>query len=341
MDLYNDIVQLLKENDCVIIPNFGGFIINYNSAVINIEKQEFKPPSIKIAFNSNLQNNDGLLFNYLCRTYNYSWQEAENQVYTYINNLQEILKEKKKIEFGELGNFQSIENKLMFVANENNSLNNCYYALNSFVFPLLNTNYKSVIQQNKPQILNNKKQKKSVKNKILIPISAVAAIFIIVYLSFNINLFNIQETNKTLSNILDFNSLQQNHTNIDNPTITDTQSETSTKENITNIDSITNSNIITEQITVDETIEPIINDSNKDNDTYKIHIVAGCFSNIENANNLYNEFIAAGFQAKLLHKNNEMTKVVIKSFPDINSALLEINDLKEKINNDNLWIYKE
>jgi hypothetical protein len=61
MQLNKQIIDLLFEHDCVIIPGFGGFVAQYSSASFEEISQSFVPPSKSILFNKNLINNDGLL----------------------------------------------------------------------------------------------------------------------------------------------------------------------------------------------------------------------------------------------------------------------------------------
>ena len=53
------ISELLFLHDCVIIPEFGGFVGNNKSAVLNEITRTISPPSKEILFNLNLQTNDG------------------------------------------------------------------------------------------------------------------------------------------------------------------------------------------------------------------------------------------------------------------------------------------
>lgn len=57
------ISALLFEHDCVIVPGLGGFIANYAPAAIHPVHHTFSPPTRNLAFNANLNNNDGLLAN--------------------------------------------------------------------------------------------------------------------------------------------------------------------------------------------------------------------------------------------------------------------------------------
>ena len=55
------ISELLFLHDCVIVPEFGGFIGNRKSAQLNKTTNSLTPPSKQILFNTNLKTNDGLL----------------------------------------------------------------------------------------------------------------------------------------------------------------------------------------------------------------------------------------------------------------------------------------
>ena len=59
MSIFKDVAELLHYNDCVIVPNFGAFVLKSKSA--HIQKNEFFPPSKYVSFNVMLKDNDGLL----------------------------------------------------------------------------------------------------------------------------------------------------------------------------------------------------------------------------------------------------------------------------------------
>ena len=54
---------LLCEHNCVIIPDFGGFVANYESSRLDNHSNLIYAPKKSIVFNKSLQNNDGLLIN--------------------------------------------------------------------------------------------------------------------------------------------------------------------------------------------------------------------------------------------------------------------------------------
>ena len=55
------ISELLYYHDCVVIPEFGGFITTHKSSILDSNALKIYPPSKQISFNKKLQSNDGLL----------------------------------------------------------------------------------------------------------------------------------------------------------------------------------------------------------------------------------------------------------------------------------------
>lgn len=80
MILANYINDLLYRYDCVIVPDFGGFVTNRMGAKINDETHTFYPPSKQITFNSLLKHNDGLLANYIASSENISFEKATTAI---------------------------------------------------------------------------------------------------------------------------------------------------------------------------------------------------------------------------------------------------------------------
>ena len=80
MNLATYIKDLLYRYDCVIVPDFGGFVTKRISAKINETTHQFFPPSKQLSFNRNLNNNDGLLANYIASVENISFEKASNAI---------------------------------------------------------------------------------------------------------------------------------------------------------------------------------------------------------------------------------------------------------------------
>ena len=121
MILENYINDLLYRYDCVIVPNFGGFIANKISATLNESTHVFCPPTKQIGFNANLKHNDGLLANYISSVEGISFEKAnsfiDTAVFNWLNSLENGVVEVASI--GELS--YNTEKQLVF---EPNSITN-------------------------------------------------------------------------------------------------------------------------------------------------------------------------------------------------------------------------
>ena len=89
IDIY--ISELLFLHDCVIIPNFGGFVGNNKSAILNEQLGTINPPSKEILFNKNLITNDGLLISNIAEKENISSIKAKELVVDYVENINKKL----------------------------------------------------------------------------------------------------------------------------------------------------------------------------------------------------------------------------------------------------------
>lgn len=72
--------SLLLEHNCVIVPDLGGFVAQYVPARYDQESQKFYPPTRLVAFNADLQMNDGLLVQSLMQTYDATFPEMQKAV---------------------------------------------------------------------------------------------------------------------------------------------------------------------------------------------------------------------------------------------------------------------
>lgn len=126
MNLANYICDLLYRYECVIIPQFGGFVTNERSARIDSKKQTIYPPYKQITFNSHLKNNDGLLANYIASVDKISYECALNYIKFEIESWIEKLRD-EDLSLPGLGTFSSVAGKLQFEPQQKTN-----YLLSSF-----------------------------------------------------------------------------------------------------------------------------------------------------------------------------------------------------------------
>ena len=84
--------ELLYRYDCVIVPNFGGFITNKIGAKVNSFTHTFHPPTKQITFNTHLKQNDGLVVSYIAAVENISFEKALAKISASVASWNESLK---------------------------------------------------------------------------------------------------------------------------------------------------------------------------------------------------------------------------------------------------------
>jgi cell division protein FtsN len=117
MQLEGHISNLLKRHNCVIVPEFGGFIANYESAWINRQRALIFPPYKQILFNGNLTQNDGLLANELVIKTAVSYSEALAKISVQVKDWRKKLEEGHRIELEEIGFLFLQNNQVVFEQN--------------------------------------------------------------------------------------------------------------------------------------------------------------------------------------------------------------------------------
>ena len=99
------ISDLLYLHDCVIIPDFGGFICNYTGAYIDETNGTICPPAKEILFNRNLTHNDGLLAGWIAARENIPYEKATQVLALFADDLKNRLNRRERVPFGEIGVF--------------------------------------------------------------------------------------------------------------------------------------------------------------------------------------------------------------------------------------------
>lgn len=79
-ELERHIIELLLDNDCVIVPGFGGFMAHNLAASYDEKNNVYLPPSRTIGFNPQLTMNDSLLAQAYANCYDISYPEALRQI---------------------------------------------------------------------------------------------------------------------------------------------------------------------------------------------------------------------------------------------------------------------
>lgn len=115
MDISTYISELLYEQDCVVIPGFGGLVCNYRPAEIHPVTHVITPPGKSIAFNRLLQQNDGLLMNYLAQREGITATEALLYLQRWADNARRMLQAGEQVVLARVGSLHAdVEGNILF-----------------------------------------------------------------------------------------------------------------------------------------------------------------------------------------------------------------------------------
>ncbi|WP_203256689.1 HU domain-containing protein [Hyunsoonleella ulvae] len=115
MQLETFISDLLYRYECVIVPDFGAFLTERQSATINEDTHSFYPPRKIIAFNEQIQNNDGLLARYIADVEKIPFEVAVKKIKKRVKILKSYLTQGETITFNNIGEIIfNTEGKIVF-----------------------------------------------------------------------------------------------------------------------------------------------------------------------------------------------------------------------------------
>ena len=106
MHLADHIRPLLRDHDCVIIPDFGGLVADISPARAQPGRQALSPPTKLVAFNQALTRNDGLLVDALSQHLGLPIAEARERVRAAVAGLHRELDENNRTELPGIGIFR-------------------------------------------------------------------------------------------------------------------------------------------------------------------------------------------------------------------------------------------
>lgn len=109
-ELVSHIEFLLHEHNCVIIPGFGGFVVNpVHSRRDGLAT--FLAPTNDLVFNRDLTHNDGLLAESYMRSNQLMFEAAMQRIERAVEELKHQLLEQRHVELGKLGSFTMNDEK--------------------------------------------------------------------------------------------------------------------------------------------------------------------------------------------------------------------------------------
>lgn len=140
IDIGTYVYELLQEHDCVVVPNFGGFVSRDKDAVIQPVQNLFVPPTRTIVFNGLLTHNDGLLLHHIACREELSYETVAGDIQQQVNDFLYQLYCGERVVFQKVGSFVLKNKRLEFTAEPGANIQDEHYGLVSFMVPMVQRN---------------------------------------------------------------------------------------------------------------------------------------------------------------------------------------------------------
>lgn len=132
-NLARHIDLLLRTNDCVILPGFGGFITHTVPAYYASEEHLYYPPTRNISFNASITMNDGLLAQSYMKSYQVDYARATYMIDVAIEELRDTLDEDGSVTLPRIGIIkQDIYQTIQFIPETAGISSPKHFGLGSF-----------------------------------------------------------------------------------------------------------------------------------------------------------------------------------------------------------------
>ena len=144
----NYLIDLLKDNECVIVPEFGAFISKRVSASIDYANHRFEPPYKEIVFNDKLRNNDEVLVNYVSEKESVSKETSLDMIMDFVHQTEAVLDVNSEIELKGFGKLRKFGEDYVFETDKNINMLGDAFGLSAFnIQPVFRTETYQVIKE--------------------------------------------------------------------------------------------------------------------------------------------------------------------------------------------------
>jgi len=328
MDIFEYIKELIIKDQDVILPGFGGFISEYESAIFDVTENKFLPPTKNIQFKPEYSFPDNTLVNLIVKRESISKNEASKILEDFLSDLRIRLNKEKQIDIIDIGFLRKTEKGIIeFVQNKDINLLPDAYGLKSFTSnPLSDKSVKNIYSIKK----RPNWKKVGIYSFLLILIVGVTGIAW--YLSEGFTDFEFISLNHEDNNIESIADTDINKSAIYLDSIAKSDSIKANINNSIDVATIKKDALFyTEQKSIIE--EPKTQYSN-------FYIIAGSFKDSINAQKFCNILIRKGFTPTIIESDKMIYRVALNSYKSETNALKELYTLRSNSEIKQVWILK-
>ena len=317
------ISDLLCEHNCVIIPDFGGFVANYESAFIDSRTNHMFAPKKSIVFNRSLKNNDGLLVNEIAVGEGLTFKQAKKELDKYVLSLNESLSLHKKVFIDEVGTLLlTSDEKVLFV--QSNSRNHLLdsYGFTTIQYPAIQ---RTSVQERFEEKIKHIDKAHLPSNKK--PWLKAAAVLIPLLMVSALGISNKDKIHSVYANLSPFGSSSS--------TVVEAVETATTHLSSFDVESPTNN--------IEEAVLSFYEAKNNmttvvENEVPKHFIIAGAFSSERNAKKMISKLQKSNFtSSKIVGKSKSgLYRVSYDGFVNSSDAIMALRKIKKT--NPSAWL---
>ena len=151
-NLARHIELLLRDNDCVILPDLGGFIAHDVPAYYVSEEGTYYPPSRSISFNAAIKMNDGLLAQSYMKSYQVDYARANYMIEMAVEEMLDTLDEEGAVTLARIGTLrQDVHQTLQFVPEASGVDSPMHFGLGALLIKTVAQMQQPAAQDSKPK----------------------------------------------------------------------------------------------------------------------------------------------------------------------------------------------
>lgn len=361
IELVQHIEYLLLENDCVIVPGFGGFVAHHAAAKWIEEEGLFLPPTRTIGFNPQLKMNDGLLVQSYMETYNTGFPDASRLVEKATAELIGLLRMEGKLELHGIGELSlTIHDTYEFRPYEDGTATPELYGLSSFEMTELKTLAPAKVEEAVTPARLPQKEVYEIKiNRAFLrhTVAAAAAIIIFFFLStpventyvekenyarmLSLDMFEAIHTQAIKTNTLFVENMQK----AEKKEVKTSYKTTSLKPKAVRTEKVEKIPAITASIKKEskKTSAPVAVSKPQTSNESKVsspkyHVIIASVANISEAQKAVENFKKQGYANANIIEGNGRIRISLISFSDRGEAYRKIAEIKQNTTFKDAWL---
>lgn len=341
IELAQHIEALLLENDCVIIPGFGGFVAHYAPATRVKEDNLFLSPVRTIGFNSQLKLNDGVLVQSYMSAHDTSFSDATRMVEKEVAALIQYLHEEGKADLENIGQIHyNIYGSYEFIPYDHKITTPFLYGLDSLEMQEL------VALQRRERVMSPvispTKEKKtyeiSINRTFLRNAAAMVAAFIL-FFAFSTPIENTYIEKNNYAQLLPaelFEQIEQQSVAV-TPIYTGKIAAQHSQKTPTLQTKVKSKPIAVKEIKVNAPITPAVATAKPQTD-HPFHIIVAGGISLKVAEAITGQLQTKGFPEATTLNSDGKVRVSIRSFSTREEATKQLLELRKNENYTNAWL---